>query len=390
MAKAPQATSEREVTGERLPLLVEQAQDETPDETALYTLLTELEGDNSGAKVSIWRVNEQITGRGAGKDTYLTAMSPSDFATYGLDGIQVDYGEGKYRVKINLANGQIATNRIFPIGPLPKSRQVASVPFQPQQPQRSESHDGFAALIATMQQGFNSLAQIMANMRPDKAAILAEMQAYKNLFGGAPVQQAQSNPMEMLTTAVTLVKELGGAENPKSTLEVIAEVAKEFMPAISAIAVAREENRGAPRPLPPQPPEQPQLAAPVPGAAAPLPFPNPQQTQEASPMNALEMKLKMVLPMMLQQAAQGNDSHKYADMVLDFVDLSVAEGIAARPDWFEWLASLNPGVRQFEPWFRGFHANLMAIIAQEKQESVVDDLTSAAQSGFNAIGAPEE
>jgi hypothetical protein len=389
MAKAPQSVAEKEVTGERLPLMVEQSQDETPDETALYNLLTELDGDGTGAKVSIWRVNEQITGRGAGKDTYLTAMSPSDFAVYGLDGIQMDYGEGKYRVKVNLANGQIATNRIFPIGPLPKSKQVAAAPFQ-QQPQRSESLDGFQALIATMQQGFNSLAQILANQgSQNEAAMLAKLQAYKSLFGGAPVQQQQTNPLEMLTTAVTLAKELGGVDNPKSTLEVIAEVAKEFMPAISAIAVAQAE-RGVPRqpqPQQPQPQQPPQLTAP----AAPLPFPQTQQTQEAqTPMGMLEMQLKMVLPMMLQQAAQNNDSYKYADMVLDFVDVSVAEGLANRPDWFDWLASLNPGVRQFEPWFRGFHTNLLQVITQEKQAEVAGDLTSAAQSGFNAIGAPDE
>ena len=107
-------------------------------------------------------------------------------------------------------------------------------------------------------------------------------------------------------------------------------------------------------------------------------------------MGMLEMQLKMVLPMMLQQAAQNNDSYKYADMVLDFVDVSVAEGLANRTDWFDWLASLNPGVRQFEPWFRGFHTNLLQVITQEKQAEVAGDLTSAAQSGFNAIGAPDE
>jgi hypothetical protein len=95
----------------------------------------------------------------------------------------------------------------------------------------------------------------------------------------------------------------------------------------------------------------------------------------------------MYLPMFLAQAQAGNDPYKYADMILDNVTLEQAEALAYRPDWFEYLCAINPGVASQAQWFGQLRQHLLDIINQERAADATD-LTAQQSADSNTLGNP--
>jgi hypothetical protein len=379
--------NEKDVTEEANALIVEGIANraELPDELALDRVLNEFEGNEQTGKVTIWKVLPREPGqRGAGKDKYLDTMTPNDFSQYGLEGIQADFGEGEYRVKIHRENGDMMLNRIFLIGPLTmqKRRQIeARTPAVPAAAAPAGGMDQalIVALLGALEKGFTNLQNTINASQTNRGAFLAELVQYKQLFtppngagGGAPA----GDPFAMFKSALELVKELGPGGSEKTTADVFLELVKEFAPAFAEVAKGLVISRAArPVQLPPQqpaPPPAPQLQnQPVTTATS----------SETENMDMMGLVLKQYLPMLIAQARNDNNERTYAEMIADHVPLETIQGFVNRPDWFEYLAGINPGVREVAPWFQKLHAALVGILTEESQPGMNDESV-----GFSTLG----
>jgi hypothetical protein len=357
--------------------LITTGADVLPDELALDRLLTELESSETTAKVSIWHANRQDARGVKQKDEFLCTLSPADFAQYGLEGIQADYGPGDYRVRIFDDGGQMLHNRIHSVGPLsPKRKREIESEQRAQAPAAPIVGDsGLSQLASAMQAGFHQLAQLLAGQQNNRRQMLEELTLYKQLFApSGTVSAPASDPLQTFLSAANFIKDLGvGKTAETNTLDIFMKLAEEFGPAIADIAKAQISQRSGAALIPNTPERALTIAPPV----SDLHTQPPEQT-----MDALARAVKPFLPMFVAQAAAGNDPYKYADMILDHVPVEVVSAFCARADWLEYLAAMEPGVSNHAQWFNTLRANLQEIILTESQEE-------STQTGSDEISSGE-
>lgn len=212
------------------------------------------------------------------------------------------------------------------------------------------------ALMTAMQESNRQLLQgLMQAMQPQqthsRADMLAELAQMREIFG-APQQHNTVDPMTMLIKGI----ELAGSMAPKaggetSGMDVLLESIKSFAPAIGAVvaqnaAKAPAQNRA----------HTPQVQRQIGVSTDTVP---PQTTQTESEN---DMLMKMYLAQLVSYAKANKDPSLYADLIADNLSDEQIMSILSRPNVIEYLAGINPEVRDTELWFESLILELKIIM----------------------------
>lgn len=369
--------------------------EESPADAALDDILDEIEDDTQTSHVSVWKVipRDPTNPKGASRDQFLMKRSAIDFQDYGLEGIQTDYGEGRYRVMVFgiSAEGKkgLLRSRVVSVGPMDpfrkreierqrmiEERQALALPAPAAAPS-NDINSGLVRLADAMMQGFQSLQATMMQQKASRSEILSELAQVKTLFA-PPASQSPAagveNQLGLLSGIVSLAKELGGGASKETTgLDLLKELISEFGAPLGEVAkhavvatMRAQQQPQQPLPMPQAPqtfalPNVPAAPAASEPAGNPLTGVGSQPVNGAENVNMVEIILKQYLPRYVSHAAHNNDPITYANEILDTVPEHILTEMVNRPDVLDWLATLHPGVNQFRPWF----AQLLHIVREE-------------------------
>ena len=333
--------------------------DDISDDLALTQTLAQIGDDESNAKVYVYKIDPKTK-----TDVFAFETTPAEFATGGLTEIGKRYGGGDYRVRV-YANGRVVTHKRIAIM---EQKDAPAAPVNI----AADLQTLFAQQQATTLEGFKMLAESLRATQQAPApqmSFMEQMQAFaqfQNLMGGG---RQQSGPdFGQVLDVLKQGMELGRSGGEQSMLDVLMRGIETFGPVITEAV-----KNGAPMPAPqnmPQPMQQ--LPAPVTAT------PSAQQT--AAPTNEDEMNilqnqiLKQSIGFLVKQAQAGNDPDTYANMVLDQMDVKTLAEFVNRPDWLEFLANYNAGVK--EPANAAWFGELRGIL--------IEYLTADSESGTSA------
>jgi hypothetical protein len=370
--------------------------DDSPTDAALDNILEEFSDDTETSHVSVWRVvpREPTNPKGASKDEFLMKRSPLDFQEYGLDGLQADYGEGRYRIMVfgitEAGKKGLLRSRVVSLGPIDpyrkreierqreiEERKMLLAPAPVAAPS-ADINSGLGQLATAMLQGFRDLQATMLAQKASRSDILAELAQVKTLFatpqnqqGGAQVE----NQLGLLTGIVSLAKELGGGGKVETSgMDLLKELIEQFGAPLGEVAkhaiVGVMQARGGPPQVIHAPQPAPGLPAPTIAAPAAPGFAEAGAIASGQPLNGGEnvdifgAVLNKYLPEFVAHAAHNHQAETYAIMIVETVPESMLLNFINRPDAIDYLASLNPGVNQFRPWFE----RLLAVVREELTE----------------------
>jgi acyl-CoA-binding protein len=116
----------------------------------------------------------------------------------------------------------------------------------------------------------------------------------------------------------------------------------------------------------------------VPQTPLPIQTPPPAGSptlQTAGPQDSiLSQSIQSILHLMLQAASRNLDPAPYATMAADFLTdqptlRDTALSVMSRPDWFNWLARMEPRVKLQEAWWRECHQQTLELLHQPPDDT---------------------
>lgn len=309
----------------------------------------------------------------------------SVYRPLGQSWIARTFGPGEYELMIYNGERRLVGKPRFIISKAVADYHKAQYPADTPAPVVSNATDGMEKIAAIMAQGFAQLGQLIVQQKApagnDEEAFIRKMTMYKELFSGG--QQTKSNdPFEMIDHLVklnNLIDRKSGGGGERSTLEVMADVAREFAPAIGEAIKSGAFKMSAANP------------APVAGAL-PAPADKSGTVQADQPnggdMNVLaKMALKSELGKLVACAEKNKDPQLYAELLYDQLD-QIPEQFVQQffrdPNWLQWLATFEPRVAVHGQWFTAMRAALIEIVQEEAANAQQDNgLTPPPNSGSN-------
>lgn len=323
----------------------------------LNSIFMEFGGDpnDTSFKIKVMRI---IPGRGEFEHCFYCV--PSELPI--IERIQTEYGPGSYEIRI-YKDGKILKR--------PKLN-IAEAKTLP--------------VIVPETKGDNTAVILNAMLESNKAQMLQfeKMMTLSAQNNQMPVVAAAPaiNPMELMQSVMAMVATMNGmATKPAGEMDQFVKMAgimKEFMPESGGgdygekngvdmlLGLAKEfggplmeltnkviDQPAALVPVSGQIPGQVSTTQPVPpntSATGPK-TPPIDATQSSAEQEQQIMFLKMQLSVLCSNAAKGNDQTAYAQMILDQLTDEQINQFLARPDWFEYLVSVNPNVASFKEWF---------------------------------------
>lgn len=348
--------------------LEDQEYDDSPD-AILMGALAELGGDESGARVMVFRLPRP--GDRGNRDSYIRTYQPSEF---GLDVLRDEHGGGDFRVKVIGRDAKIIRNQTI---------SIEKVELPPKTP------DATAQLGELMMRGFAEMANAIKSTQDVKPQglqitdVLGLISTLSPMFSHAAAPVASSNatdPIDMLTKIIGVQKLLQGDVIPKNSdgeTDSGAIVLKAIETFGKPLAEMMAKNHQ-------QVPHEPQPMLPM-RAPVPLPSPNPVQ-QSIIPPNEVnpedeEMGMRMALlrPMVLMAAANDADPETYANLMLDnFGEDQVQQYIFAE-NWFDQITQIIPEAPTIRPWLERVRAVAIELLTPEAETGT---------NGENPVGVP--
>jgi len=220
----------------------------------------------------------------------------------------------------------------------------------------SSSDSALAQAVAGIMSIQKDLVREIATMKAAPAAPAAPQSSMSEMMnsivGMMKMLKSESPPpppppppapdqFAMLTSVVSLAKELASDGKEKSMLEVVAEIFQSPVVQETLRSVNANQQQ-QPRPGAPGRPAPPSLAAPHPGASQPV-------APAAQPLPfAAEMEF------LLQGARKDIDPVSFADVALGIIDEVTMAQLLAMPDPIGLLIQANPNVEPFRKWFGEF------------------------------------
>jgi hypothetical protein len=348
-------------------------QDDTiPDDMALLNALADLGQTDNDAKVNVYRADAIKGNRGG---AFLFTCSPDEFT---LEKLRDEYGGGNYRVHVR-ANGGIVANKLVAVEE-PKNKPqapVAQIAADVMQP--------ITAMTQAMISGFENLGKLIVAaqvQQQGRKEMLEEMLLYKNMFSSS--SQPQQNPFEIFKEALALTKELvpgAGGESEMGATGVMMKLLDKFGEPLSNVLLQAQANKASTSSAPPIVQANSQaiqlnpaaLTAPVHAA-----LPKPED-------DAIMAQMKQYLNFLIEQAKQNNDVYTYAGMVLDMAPQEQVDAMLERDDWLTMLATFEPDVLNYAPWFTNLRAAMLEMLTPESEPDN-NDGTLSNLSGSNATG----
>ena len=170
---------------------------------------------------------------------------------------------------------------------------------------------------------------------------------------------------------------MGRSGGEQSMLDVLMRGIETFGPVITEAVKAGAQNPALIQQAQAMPQNQAAIAAPIPEIQT-------QQPQNEDEMGILQNQiLKQSIGFLVKQAQAGNDPDTYANMVLDQMDEKTLTEFVNRPDWLDFLAQYNAGVK--EPanaaWFGELRVILIAYLTENDETGT--SATHATITGTN-------
>lgn len=326
------------------------------DDLALTQTLAQIGDDESNAKVYVYKIDPKTK-----SDVFAFETSPAEFATGGLTEIGKRYGGGDYRVRV-YANGRVLTHKRIAI--MEQKETPATAPGI-----GADLPALFAQQQAAMLDGFRMLAESLKPApQPPAPSMMEQLQVFAQLQGLMGGNQKQSGPdFSQMLDVLKQGMEMGRSGGEQSMLDVLMRGIETFGPVITEAVKAGAQNPALVQQAQHAPQNQAMIAAPVPAVQT--------QTENNPIANEDEMGilqnqiLKQSIGFLVKQAQAGNDPDTYANMVLDQMDEKTLMEFVNRPDWLDFLAQYNPGVK--EPanaaWFGELRIILVAYLTENDE-----------------------
>jgi len=223
----------------------------------------------------------------------------------------------------------------------------------------------FAQQQATMLDGFRMLAESLKPApQPPAPSMMEQLQVFAQLQGLMGGNHKQSGPdFGQMLDVLKQGMELGRSGGEQSMLDVLMRGIETFGPVITEAVKAGAQNPALIQQAQAMPQNQAAIAAPVPEIQT-------QQPQNEDEMGILQNQiLKQSIGFLVKQAQAGNDPDTYANMVLDQMDEKTLTEFVNRPDWLDFLAQYNAGVK--EPanaaWFGELRVILIAYLTENDE-----------------------
>lgn len=336
------------------------------DDLALTQTLAQIGDDESNAKVYVYKIDPKTK-----SDVFAFETSPAEFATGGLTEIGKRYGGGDYRVRV-YANGRVLTHKRIAI--MEQKETPATAPGI-----GADLPALFAQQQAAMLDGFRMLAESLKPApQPPAPSMMEQLQVFAQLQGLMGGNQKQSGPdFGQMLDVLKQGMEMGRSGGEQSMLDVLMRGIETFGPVITEAVKAGAQNPAMIQQAPAMPQNQAAIAAPVPEIQS-------QQPQNEDEMGILQNQiLKQSIGFLVKQAQAGNDPDTYANMVLDQMDEKTLSDFVNRPDWLDFLAQYNAGVK--EPanaaWFGELRVILIAYLTENDETGT--SATHATITGTN-------
>lgn len=344
--------------------------DDISDDLALTQTLAQIGDDESNAKVYVYKIDPKTK-----SDVFAFETSPAEFATGGLTEIGKRYGGGDYRVRV-YANGRVLTHKRIAI--MEQKETPATAPGI-----GADLPALFAQQQAAMLDGFRMLAESLKPApQPPAPSMMEQLQVFAQLQGLMGGNQKQSGPdFGQMLDVLKQGMEMGRSGGEQSMLDVLMRGIETFGPVITEAVKAGAQNPALIQQAQAIPQNQAAIAAPVPEIQT-------QQPQNEDEMGILQNQiLKQSIGFLVKQAQAGNDPDTYANMVLDQMDEKTLTEFVNRPDWLDFLAQYNAGVK--EPanaaWFGELRVILIAYLTENDETGT--SATHATITGTNNAAA---
>jgi hypothetical protein len=369
--RAPSPAAAAAADEDDLELPAEQGLPADPTSLSIDELLTDLAG-SSDAVVNVYRLRKTAE-RGQSAYEYV-AKYPVEMFT--LDQLRDDHDGGDFRLFINRGRDVIRRMRVS------VAMKKAAPPGAAVAPVVGGAAPGLEALAAAMREGFAMMVRELAAVRAAPAVdVPALITAAGNMVQtlsaarpqAPPVAAPPPDPVSRLEGMLTLFQkgvELGREANSPEDPGIFGMI-RELLHSPLTEAAVREITARQSAPLAAPPAPAPGVTVPPLAAVPPAP---PRQANGGHAMNPWGFYIGQLV----EKASVGADPSLYADLILDNVKPHELREKVDRPDWFEWICSLQPNAIHYRGWFDALHAELSLGLAERLAATNVDSRGQAA------------
>lgn len=358
-------------------------------------------GDNA---ITVYRVRE----KGQGHPIFVATYNPEDFS---LEAVQENHGGGRFNIVARRGREVIKKMRVEIEGE-PKTTPYVNANYRRVTPEgrhvflnrqeirEREEEDRQAAamksgdgnmMIALLMEEIRglkaALGQRTSTAADDDEALLRKLTMYKQLF--APSSNPVQDQTQLFASVLQKGLELGaqaatGEVKGDSWVDMLKDIAKEFMPVIQQVITAKTAGQPLP-PRYPAPPTNPNenKALRNDNIGGILPNMNdkpPQASGFGSIAPSLQTYLPLIVPMAARDANPGS--------VVEMIDNNISE--EQKPfiiewlnsaSWFNDLCTLDPRIQLQAAWWQDLHDTLLEALTNPE---------GFIQQDPNGTGLPEQ
>jgi hypothetical protein len=275
-------------------------------------------------------------------------MEPGEFDVEAIKNI---YGGGRYRYVVKERGKGTVREGVFEIDGVPQTQVTANSPA-------IGGHDvGLIERLSKIEEGFKKQEQTLTERmltillnRPsedtNEEKILQRLALYKSLF--TPEAGTGKAVVETVKELVPLLSAQEGGSLWPLLLDKLG-------PMLEKMTTMQH----------PQIPVPPQVG---------VNTPKPNEAMSMSRESELTAMGRQLLPIMISAASRDMDPATYATMIHDYMEglpihlRTSAQQMLSRPDWFDWLARIEPRVRLQEAWWRECHEQCQALLHESTTE----------------------
>ncbi|MES9901017.1 MAG: hypothetical protein ABW148_18625 [Sedimenticola sp.] len=307
-------------------------------------IFQEFGGDENDVEFRIY-VRKVIPNKAETEHCFI--CTPSELPV--LDRIKNEYGPGTYKITIN-KNGKYFKRRKINIAKqilkeVKEDNKNISGIFNNALVNQQQQTDRYETLLLTL------INKDTPNTPPpvDPMAMMVSMMGVMMQMKDFMTPANSGNNFSELLENVKLIQEItdGGSGGETNLLD----LAKSFGPGLIEATNKLAENK----------PVQAPLQTPVPSKVEP--------NEHAEKMNMFSMQLNMLV----NKASQNKDPALYADLIMDSISEIEIKSFLEMDDVIGYLASINPHVNSFIPWFTKLIEEINAALMSDEEEPIVEE-----------------
>lgn len=336
------------------------------DLSGLNRVIAEIEGEDAGSKVIIWRKN---TNNPRLPLVWLDELAPSQFS---IKWLAETYGGGLYNVRVFVPQQnpdgtrshkvKCAANKLIAIDGAPKAKQFdAPAPAAPAAPQ-TDLAAILTALEKSQQRMMDTIVQAVARPQPDILEQLEKFERIKNVLGG---NQARPSGSEQFRDMMEMMRDMEEMRTARESGDngMLAILMKKFFDKF-------EQLGAAPAPAPALETAHPAaLTAPI---ATPAAQPSASgNVLEDEAMFESQMREFYIRQLIAKAKAKVNPL-ELAPEVLQMVDVRLISFLQS-DTWFDEIVKVNKDALLYRAFFQSLRDEILRLIAADPGNSASGD-----------------